>query len=230
MRKTIPFVVKDWDHAPVRVEKIKDLRFVWRLYPRKGVDHQNTVRNYAKALQAGCVFPPVKIGVLNGRKIIVDGVHRIRSRQLLKIDYVDAVTLPFESEAELFAEALRLNSTHGKSFTVEEVKRNVDRLRKYKFDVKDIVALTHVPASEISRATAAPIRSVTAPSGKKIHCNIKKVDCDGQPNTRELIEFKKALLLIRDVAQKGCIPKDDPYFKDLVTQCRLALGKVQFNA
>jgi len=216
-------IAKDWDLAPIIVEKIADLVFRWDLYPRHGVDHKDVVRNYARALRAGCVFPPVKVGFLNEKKIIVDGVHRIRSRQLLNIEYVDCATLRFESEAELFAEAVRLNSNHGKSFTVEEIDRNITRLRKYNFDVKDIVAITHVPASEITRESAAPVKVLRAPCGKKIYCT-------GQPDVRELVEFKNALMLIRDVAGCDCIPRDDPLFKGLVLECREALGRMKFNA
>jgi len=217
----MPYSVKDWDRAPVRVEKIADLVFDWNLYPRKEVDHKNVVKNYARALKAGCVFPPVKVALFHGKKIIVDGVHRISSRKLLNIDYVDCVVLPFDSEAELFAEAVRLNSTHGKSFSVEELNANIKRLQKYNFDVKEIMALAHVPASEIYRESA-PITVMKAPCGKNIYCS-------GQPNGRELVQFKKALMLIRDVARSGCIPADDEFFKELVTQCRLALEKVRFN-
>jgi len=220
--------VVDWDKASVSIEKIDDLVFSWRLYPRMEIN-QTVVKKYADALQAGSIFPPVKVGVLNGKKIIVDGLHRIRSRQLLKVSYADCASLRFESEAELFAEAVRLNSTHGKGFSEEELKANIKQLKKFKFTVEDIVAFTHVPAAEIYKEFTAPIKVVTAPSGRKIHCNIQKIDCNGQPNARELVQFKNALILIRDVAQKGCIPTDDSFFKELVTQCRLALGKVQFN-
>jgi len=221
---------KDWDRAPVRIEKISDLTFDWSLYPRKEIDHTEVVRNYARALDAGCVFPTVKIGLFRGKKIIVDGVHRVSARKLKKIDYVDCSELPFENEAELFAEAVRLNAGHGKSFTETELKANIRRLQKFKFSVKDIQAITSVPASEIYRESAAPIITLTAPGGRKIHCNIQKVDCNGQPSTHELIQFKNALMLIRDVARKGCIPMDDPYFKALVTQALSALRKVRFNA
>lgn len=221
-------MIKDWDKAPVKVEKIADLVLDWRLYPRKELDLQ-VVKTYAEALEAGANFPRVKVGMLNGKKIVVDGAHRIHSRMRLKIDYVDCSTLPFQSEAELFAEAVRLNSEHGKSFTEAELKASIKQLKKYKFDIKDIVALTHVPASKIYREADTPITVLTGPGGRKIHCDIQNIDCNGQPNTRELIQFKNALLLIRDVARKGCIPTDDAYFKDLVTQCRSALGRIRFN-
>lgn len=217
-----------WSGSPC-VLKVADLVMDWKLYPRKEIDHV-VAEKYAAAMRAGSVFPPIRVGLLNGRSIIVDGVHRFTARKLLNIEYMDAVVERFDSEADLFAEAVRLNAGHGKSFTDVELKENIKRLQKYKFDIKEIQTITSVPASEIYKESAAPIVTLTTPSGKKIHCNVKKVDCAGQPEVNELIEFKRALQLIRDVAEKGCIPKDDSYFKQLVAECRLALGKVHFHA
>jgi hypothetical protein len=217
-----------WTSSPC-VLKIADLIMDWKLYPRKEIDHV-VAEKYAAAMRTGSVFPPIRIGLLNGKSIIVDGVHRVTARKLLNIEYMDAVVERFDSEADLFAEAVRLNAGHGKTFTDVELRENIKRLQKYKFSVKDIQTIVSVPASEIYKESAAPIVTLATPSGKKIHCNVQKVDCAGQPDVRELIQFKQALQLIRDVAQKGCIPKDDPYFKSLVTECRLALGKVRFNA
>jgi len=221
---------KNWEKAPVRVEKISDLTLDWSLYPRIEINHNEVVLSYAKALAAGCVFPTVKVGLFHGKKIIVDGVHRISARKLKKIEYVDCSELPFDNAAELFAEAVRLNSNHGKAFSKIEVKANIKKLKKFKFNVKDIETLTHVPASEIHRESAAPITELVGPSGKKIYCGIQEVNCAGQPNIKELLQFKNALILIRDTARKGCIPNDDAYFKELVTQCRLALKNVKFRS
>jgi len=215
---------KDWDKAPVRVEKISDLVWDLNLYPRCQVDRE-TVENYARALKAGSVFPPVKVGLMNGEKVIVDGIHRIRARKLLRIKYIDCAELPFNSEAELFAEAVRLNSSHGKSLDKKDLKWSIKQLQKFKFSVKEIVALVHVPASEVHRVTPS-IKSLTTPSGKKWNC---KPDCNKQPDIHEILEFKNALIFIRDAARKGCIPKDDPFFKQLVVECRLALGGIRFD-
>jgi len=216
-----------WTGSPC-VLKLAELVFDWKLYPRKEIDHA-VARKYAAAMKAGAVFPPIRVGLLNGRKIIVDGVHRFTARKLLKIEYIDAVVERFDGEADLFAEAVKNNAGHGKSFTDIELKENIKRLQKYKFDVKEIETITSVPASEIFKESAAPIVTLTTPSGKKVYCNVQKVDCAGQPQIEELIKFKKALQFIRDVAEKGCIPKDDPYFKQLVAECRSALGKLRFS-
>ena len=209
----------DWDHAPVSREKISDLVFDWRLYPRKEVDHQTVVQHYVKALEAGAVFPTVKVGLFKGKKTIVDGLHRVRAHTQLKRDYVDCSTLPFESEAELFAEAVRLNSSHGKRFSDIELKENIRRLKQYKFNVKDIVALVHVPASEIYREAAAPVAVLTLPSGKKINIGAK-------PDAPDLVQFKNALKLCLRWAGSGQIPIGNAETTALVVRCHLELGKV----
>jgi RNase H-fold protein (predicted Holliday junction resolvase) len=220
-------LAKDWDKAPARVEKTSDLVWDLQVYPREQVDRV-VVKNYARALKAGSIFPSVKIGVFAGEKVIVDGVHRVKAHELNKIDYVNCSELIFDSQAELFAEAVKLNASHGKSFTEKELKKNIQRLQRFKFSVKEIQVITSVPASEIYRDSALPIVTLTAPSGRKILCNSCKTI--GQPNIHEVIQFKNALMLIRDVADKGCIPTDDAYFQTLVTQCRDALGKIRFNS
>jgi len=222
MTKSLTTTVKNWDSAVTRVEKISDLVLDWRLYPRKEVDHGEVVENYARALRAGCVFPTVKIGLFKGKKIIVDGAHRIRAHQLEHIDSVKCSILPFDSEAELFAEAVRLNSSHGKGFTKVEVKDNIKRLKQYKFTAKDIQALTHVPACEVYREAAAPILTLMTPSGRTIGIGAK-------PDPQNLIDLKNALrLCLRWNPRK--VPIDNAETMALIVRCHLAMGKAMSNA
>jgi hypothetical protein len=216
---------KDWDKAPVKLEKIANLLFDWNLYPRKALDNQ-TVRSYAKALKTGSNFPPIKVGLFKGEKIVVDGFHRTHSRILLKIDYVECAELTFDSEAELFAEAVKSNSAHGKGFTELEVKASIRRLRNYKFDVKDITSIMHVPASEIRRESNSPITTITLPSGKKLPCIKVR---PGRHGEQGLTCIKNALVIVAAWANKNKIP-DEPPFRQLVTRAKLALEKVQLHA
>jgi len=220
-------VGRDWEKAPVNVEKISSLVLDYTLYPRKEVD-MALVQVYARALEAGSVFPCVKIGLLAKEKIIVDGVHRIRSREQLKIDYVDCQSLKFESEATLFAEAVRLNSGHGKGFSDVELKANIKRLQKYKFDVQDIQSLVHVPIAEICRETAAPIVTLTAPCGKKFHADSAGKLKPGL-NGRELVDLKNSLVLFCNLAESGRFPVNDPVIKALVDRARLDFGRLCFT-
>jgi len=218
-------VLKDWDKAPIKLEKIADLLFDWNIYPRKEVDKQ-VVSNYAKALKSGSTFPPIRVGLLNGEKIVVDGFHRAHSRILLNITYIECSTLHFQSEAELFVEAVRLNSSHGKAFTDVEVRASIRRLRRYNFDLKDIVSIVHVPASAIRSESTKPITILTLPSGKKLSC--VKVR-PGEHGVHGLTCLKNALIIVANWAEEQKIP-DDPAFKELVDQALVALRKVRFNA
>jgi len=221
--KSRSWMAKDWDRAPVSLEKIQNLVMDWRLYPRKEVD-QTVVRNYARALQAGANFPYIKVGVLNGRKIIVDGVHRVRSRELLNIDYIECAILKFNGEAELFAEAVRWNSSHGKGLCEDELQASIKRLQRYKFDPNDIVTICHVPASEILSEMTRPITSVTLPSGKRVPCTKVK---PGEAGIHGLLCLKSALMIVCNWAELNKIPTDEPVIRDLVARVRAALKKVQ---
>ena len=217
--------IRDWDKASVYTEKISDLVFDWSLYPRKEVDHKDVVRSYARALKAGCVFPTIKVGLLEGKKIIVDGVHRARARQLNGLEDAECSELSFESKGELFAEAVRLNSEHGKAFSEIELKANITKLKEYKFSIHDIVAFTHVPANEIYRESAAPIAVLTSPSGRKVGIGGR-----GAPDSSGLIEFKNALKLCLRWAESGRVPIEGAETMSLVIRGHIAFGKVLSNA
>jgi len=216
-------MAKDWDKAPIKLEKIADLLFDWNIYPRKEVDNR-VVRSYAKALKSGSEFPAINVGLFSGQKIVVDGFHRAHSRILLKIEYINCHVLPFQSEAELFAEAVRCNSSHGKTFTDVEIRASIRRLQRYKFDVKDIVSIVHMPASIITRESTKPITTITLPSGKKLSCVKVK---PGTHGVHGLICLKNALLIVCNWAEKQKIPTDEPVITKLVARAREALRKAQ---
>jgi len=213
----------------VVVEKIKDLVFEMEIYPRKEVD-QATVENYARALEAGAIFPPIKVGLYQGEKIVIDGFHRVAARQRFLMDSIDAAILPFDSKASLFAEAVRLNSSHGKGFTEAEMKANIRRLREYKFGVKEIQSLVHFSADEIRKEFAVPIVTITAPSGRRVSFfrNSETVEPDHN-DVIKLIQLENALKLCSRWAESGRIPMGKPKAVALVIRCHLALGKVLSN-
>jgi hypothetical protein len=223
---------KNWDKGQTRVEKIANLTFDMRFYPRKQVDRQ-LVKTYAQALKAGSKFPSLKVGLFDGDEIVVDGFHRAESRILLKIDYADCTFLPFLSEAELFAEAVWLNSGHGKNFTESELRANAKRLRRYKFEVKDIVTLVHIPAAEIERETTKSITTLTTPSGKKKtiendDATVQEIIQGTDEEIKKTIKLKNALMLICRYTESGHVP-DHPGIKALVTRVRAALEKLEFD-
>lgn len=216
----------DWDHAPISQEKIKDLVLDWGLYPRHEVDHHSVVLQYAKALQAGVEFPTIKVGLLEGKKIIVDGMHRVAAHKVIDHEYVTCSTLSFSSKAELFAEAVRLNSSHGRRFTNIELKDNIKRLQKFKFSAKDISALVHVPASEIYRDAATPIAVLTLPSGRKMGIG----GSNSKPDEPGIVQLKNSLKFAARMAERKMIPIQNAETAALLIRCYLALGKTLSNA
>lgn len=214
----------DWEKARLSMEKIADLVMDWRFYPRKQIDH-TVVETYVRAMEAGANFPYVKIGLFRGQKIIVDGVHRITARKQLKVEYIECLTLPIDDEGHLFAEAVRFNSSHGKSFTSEETMDNIRRLKKYHFDVKSIQTLVSVPAKEIISEYTRPILSVRMPNGKMKPCSqIDPVNSgiDGE------ICLKNALLIVCRFTEAGRVPSD-PFVKGLARRVEAALKKIDLS-
>jgi hypothetical protein len=217
------YTEKDWDKAPVSLEKIANLLFDWNIYPRKEIDKRK-VNDYAKAMKTGSVFPPIRVALFEENKVVIDGFHRAHSRIQLKIDYIECKILPFQSEAELFAEAVRANSSHGKPFTDIEVKANIRRLQRYKFNVKDIVSIVHVPASGITSESTKPILVLTTPSGRKLSC--AKVR-PGKEGVHGLTCLKNALTIVANWAEDEKIP-NDPVFRELVERVQTALKNPHF--
>lgn len=146
--------------------KISEVQMLRAFYPRTGPD-SILAQRYADFLKAGAVFPPVTVGRLNNRLILVDGWHRILSRIILSMDSVDAEIFNFDSERDLFAEAVNRNQNHGKSLAPEDRRRCIKRLQRYKFSVEEITKLTSVSVknSVLSYSGIKELR-VKTPSGK----------------------------------------------------------------
>jgi hypothetical protein len=96
--------------------KVGELIFDYDVYPRMSVDTQH-VGYMAEALAAGVVMPPLVICEKTLR--IVDGFHR--SKLYLKVHgpdhMVDVIEKKFARDADLFAEAIRLNASHGRALS-----------------------------------------------------------------------------------------------------------------
>jgi hypothetical protein len=59
-----------------KIIELDKLVFEPTLYPRTKSDWL-TAYKYSQAMAAGNVFPPILVGLLNNRYIVVDGVHRL---------------------------------------------------------------------------------------------------------------------------------------------------------
>jgi hypothetical protein len=118
------------------------------LYPRNQVDDQH-VTDLVRALSSGAQLPPVVAERKTNR--IVDGVHRRRAQMKLlgeaakiEVDFRD-----YESEADFYLDAVRLNAGHGRRLDRQDQTRIVLRLQELKVDERTIASALHIPEPDI---------------------------------------------------------------------------------
>jgi len=81
---------------------------------------QATMKKYAVAMEAGCVFPAVQIGAVEGVLVLIDGWHRIGALEILEEDSVVAVVSRMTYDEAKWA-AAKANLQHGLSLNDTEV-------------------------------------------------------------------------------------------------------------
>jgi hypothetical protein len=93
---------------------IEELHLDERLQARASLD-QSVVDEYAEAYRAKADMPPVDVYVVDGRKLVVDGWHRIAGARLADGEraYVRAVTVGTGTIDQAIWHALAANRTHG---------------------------------------------------------------------------------------------------------------------
>lgn len=149
-------------------------------YPRLAIDYQ-VVENYVRKMEAGETFPNIKIGRLRNvtKNIVIDGRHTIEALKKRKVDYYTCDIYTYESEKELFADAVRFNARHGRALSQADEELIISRLQEYNFSVEEIQKIVHVSASEIKRESFNDEKTnsftVTGPGGKKTTVKVKEV-------------------------------------------------------
>ena len=100
------------DPAPARKRIISGLVLDRDLSPRARLG-SNHVRQLAESLRAGAELPPIVVERQTSR--VVDGFHRVEAHRRVygPEALIDAVEKDYADEAELFEDAMRLNSAHG---------------------------------------------------------------------------------------------------------------------
>jgi hypothetical protein len=112
---------------------VADLVEDFDFYPRKDVDSLH-VSNLFQALEAGEHLPPVIADRKSKR--IVDGFHRCRawSRFHGPSSSIPVELRSYKNDGELFIDAIRLNSNHGRRLTSIDVVRAATRAKAFGVD------------------------------------------------------------------------------------------------
>lgn len=145
--------------------KIVEIELDTNIYPRLQVGWL-TAFQYAQAMRAGSVFPPILLGKLKHKLFLVDGWHRLQAMKMLHEEYIRATVKKYESKREMFLDAVKLNIVHGRPISQQEKTRIIDKLLQYGMQLEEISSVVHVPLDKMTVYTS---RIITRPDGSKIY-------------------------------------------------------------
>jgi hypothetical protein len=92
-----------------------------RFQPREGL-HRSTVVKYLWDMRRGDSFPPIKLGRVNGKLVLLDGFHRVQAAREARVNSLRAEVAPM-SEAAATQFAIAANANHGKRLTQKDKRR-----------------------------------------------------------------------------------------------------------
>jgi hypothetical protein len=145
---------------------LHEIVFDEELYPRSGYNW-NTSYDYSQSMLAGAVFPPIVLAMLNGKKVLVDGKHRIEAYKGLKVTSIDALVYIGLNKKEIYKLAVQLNNTHGRSLSPYEKRMIALKLMEWKCKKAEISKLILVPENKLNTFVAQ--RLVSSTTGEPIN-------------------------------------------------------------
>jgi len=121
---------------------IKDIKFVKELYPRFELDNY-VVNQYRQSIET---LPPI---LISKNHILIDGYHRLVAHKLEGLTEIDVEFFDSEDDKEIFVEAIKRNSTHGKQLTIEEKQRLTPLLYEKGFSIENIMEILAVGKQKV---------------------------------------------------------------------------------
>jgi len=119
------------------------------IYPRgSGVNDFNTTR-LVHAAKAGATFPPLTVDSVTYR--LVDGRHRYLAYKRLDLTECEVELKTYASEADLYADAVRLNVGHGDQLDQYSVRNAIIRLLEYGYERNQISEVVRLPLDQIDK-------------------------------------------------------------------------------
>lgn len=132
-----------------RLLRIKQVFFDKTLYPRTQTDWMTTY-SYSEAMKSGAKFPPIVVAQEGRKYILVDGKHRLDAMLINKETHIQAIILSNLTKPQIFAEAVKANSAHGRKLSNQERAYCIQRLQEFHYDLGDIAQLVHIPANKLT--------------------------------------------------------------------------------
>lgn len=145
-----------------RLFTIAELELPEDIYTRaRGTPWWAHVHAYAEEMKAGAKFPPILVGELDGRLIVVDGYHRVGANKELKIEYIQGIYKKYSSMAELLKDAVDANNHHGIRYTPQDKAYIAKLLEKYGLQKQEVADLVRVPVEKLGNFTVRNLDNKT---------------------------------------------------------------------
>jgi hypothetical protein len=128
--------------------KLSDIVLDDSIYPRSSVNAFNVARLVAAA-KTGAKFPPLIVEAGSFR--LVDGRHRYGAYSELQIESVEAVAKSYSSEADLFADAVRYNVSHGLALDQYSINNAIIRLGQMGLSKEAIGEIVRLPVDRLEK-------------------------------------------------------------------------------
>lgn len=133
--------------------KVTQITLDKEIYPRTAPSWQVSYQ-YSQSMLAGAKFPPIVVAKSDNKYILLDGLHRLNAKKVLKEDTIECEVLSNLNKKEMFEIAIQKNVAHGSTLTPFD-KRNIAlKLRAMKYPNIAIAKLIQVPQSKLNNFIA----------------------------------------------------------------------------
>ena len=168
----------------IGIDKI-DLKI--ELYPRQPNDWLTTYR-YQQAMLSGTKFPDICVAEREGRYILVDGAHRLEANKKNGKNQIEAEVLSGLTDKEIYIEAVRRNTEHGKQLSQYELANIIQRLQDMKITREGISEITHIPEDKISNFVSQRVTKDWEGNSVTLKRVVKHLSNVGRIRHSELVE------------------------------------------
>jgi ParB/Sulfiredoxin domain len=132
----------------LKILKLKEIKWEPDYYPRESFDNA-TAKSYAKAMKMGEKFPSIKVAQIDGTYYLVDGLHRLKATEINGKDHIQAwVNKDIKTLKDLYIEAVKLNTKHGRSLTNRDKEVIIKKLKELEVEEAEITKLILAPISD----------------------------------------------------------------------------------
>jgi len=142
-------------HVVTERVRLELLVLDYNLYPRNAINSER-VSQYADAMRAGSMFPPIRIE--RGTNRIVDGFKRYTASRRLGLEDINAEVYEFDDEAEVFYYALAWNAAHGEPLDTFDISRCILIGEKLGLTRERIAEAAHITIDKLERIYRRRIR------------------------------------------------------------------------